>query len=371
MRVVVAPDKLRGTLSAAEAAAALAAGWRRADPRADVEEVPVADGGEGTLDALVAALGGEVRWTRVGGPLGDPVEAPFGVADGPAGPVAVVEMARASGLTMVAEDRRDPLRASTRGTGELVLAAVDAGARRVVVCLGGSATNDAGAGAAAAVGVRLLDADARELPPGGAALLRLHRIDVAGLDRRVSAAEIVAATDVDNPLTGPHGAANVFGPQKGCTPQQVALLDRAHRHFAAVVRRDLGVDLADVPGAGAAGGLAAGLVALAGARIRSGFEVVAEAVGLPSRLERADVAITAEGRYDRQSARGKAPAGVLAMAREAGCRTVLVAGQIEEGIPAPADVMWSLTDRWGLEAAMSRPRELLEEAAAAAAGELS
>lgn len=361
MRVVIAPDKFKGTLDAAHVAEALATGWRRADPRAEIEEVPVADGGEGTLDALVAALGGEVRREWVTGPLGDPVEAEYALVEAPEGQEAVVEMARASGLDLLASSRRDPLRATTRGTGELIQAACRGGARRVLVCIGGSATNDAGAGLAQALGIRLVDDKGNDLPPGGAALGRLARIDVSGLDPAVSLGEVLVATDVDNPLTGPHGASAVYGPQKGASPEDVALLDRCLGRFAAVVHRDLGLDIREVPGAGAAGGLGGGLVAFLGAKLRPGFDLVAEAVGLPQRLERADAVVTGEGRFDAQSLRGKAPAGVLRLARETGCRAAVVAGQVAEGVRPEAEVVIDLAARFGLEAALQRTRPLLEE----------
>jgi glycerate kinase len=367
MHVVVAPDKFEGTLSAKEAAAALAAGWRRTDRRADVEEIPVADGGTGTLEALVDALGGRREWVKVTGPLGDPVEADYGLVDAPGGLTAVVEMARASGLALVSEARRDPVRATTRGTGELIAAACRPGLGRAIVCIGGSATNDGGAGMAQALGVRLLDEEGADLPPGGAALRRLARIDASGLDRAVREVEVVVASDVDNPLTGPRGASAVYGPQKGATPEEIQLLDQALGHLAAVIHRDLGLDVRDVPGAGAAGGLGAGLIAFLGGRIRPGFEVVAGALDLERRLRDADVVVTGEGKYDTQSERGKAPAGVLRLAREAGCRTVLVAGQVEEGAEPPADLVFDLASRAGLDAALSRARELVEDAASEAA----
>jgi glycerate kinase len=366
VHVVVAPDKFEGTLSAKEAARALAAGWRRADRSAEVDEVPVADGGTGTLDTLLDALGGRRERVPVTGPQGDPVEADFGLAESADGTIAIVEMARASGLDLVSEARRNPVRATTRGTGELIAAACRHGPRRVLVCIGGSATNDGGAGMAQAVGVRLLDEGGEDLPPGGGALRRLARIDASGLTPAVRGTEVVAACDVDNPLTGPKGASVVYGPQKGATPDQVRILDDALGHLAAVIHRDLGLDVREIPGAGAAGGLGAGLVAFLGARLRPGFEVVATALDLERRLDAADVAVTGEGSYDAQSERGKAPAGVLRMARDLGCRTVLVAGRVDDPAP-PADLVYSLADRAGMEAAMSRPVELLEEAAAEAA----
>ncbi len=368
-RVLIAPDKFKGTLRADEAADALAAGWRSVDARAVIDRVPVADGGEGTLDTLVAALGGEIRRATVSGPLGDPVSAEYGLLETPDGTQAVVEMARASGLDLLAESRRDPKRTTTRGTGELIAAACRDGAARVLVCIGGSATNDAGAGMAQAVGVRLLDEGGRDLPPGGAALERLAEIDMGGLDPAVAGAEVAVACDVDNPLTGPQGASATYGPQKGASPQDVALLDRALGHFAAVVHRDLGLDLREVPGAGAAGGLGAGLVAFLGAKLRAGFDLVAEALRLEARMGAADVVITGEGRFDRQSLRGKAPAGVLRLAAISRRRSILVAGEVEDGLRVPADLVYDLTVRAGREAALTRTRALVEEVAAEAARE--
>jgi glycerate 2-kinase len=367
MRVLIAPDKFKGTLSAQQAAAAVAAGWRRANPSSVTEEVPMADGGEGTLDALVAALGGERFEERVTGPLGDPVRAEYGVAPGPEGPMAVIEMARASGLGLVPVARRDPRRASTRGTGELIAAAARRGSRSFLISIGGSATNDGGAGAVQALGVRLLDANGREIGPGGEALLQLARIDATGLDRAVAASRFVVATDVDNPLTGPIGASVVYGPQKGASPEDVALMDQALGHFAAVIYRDLGVDVRAMPGAGAAGGLGAGMVAFLGARLRPGVDVVMDAVRLPERLEGADVVVTGEGTFDAQSLHGKAPAGVLRAAAEAGVPAVVLCGRAEVNPPAPAILIASLEDRFGAEAALERAGPLLEELAFEAA----
>jgi glycerate kinase len=366
-RIVVAPDKFKGTLTAAEAARSLAAGWKRGDPHAEVEEVPVADGGEGTLDTLLAALDGERRVARVRGPLGDRVEAEYGLASTSDGIVGIVEMARASGLALVGRARRDPLRASTFGTGELILAVCRHRPSLLVVCVGGSATNDGGAGAAQALGIRLLDERGADLPPGGEALQRLARIDAAGLDPSVRGVRVTVGTDVDNPLTGAHGASAVFGPQKGASAEDVALLDRGLARLADVIHRDMGIDVRHVKGGGAAGGLGAGLLGFLGARLRPGFDLVADVLELPERLDRADVAVTGEGRFDRQSLGGKAPARVLALAREAGCRSVLIAGDVEEGIDPHADVVYSLAARAGRAASLARAAELLEEAAAEAA----
>jgi glycerate kinase len=364
---VIAPDKFKGTLTARDAARALAVGWKSGDPDADVEEVPVADGGEGTLDTLLAALDGERHDARVRGPLGEPVEAVYGLARTRGGLLAIVEMAQASGLALVEQDRRDPLRASTFGTGELILAACRHEPARIIVCVGGSATTDGGAGAAQALGIRLLDEHGEELPPGGEAIERLSRIDATSLHPSARRVRVLVATDVENPLTGPEGAATVFGPQKGASEEDVALLDRALGHFAVVIHRDLGIDVRHVEGGGAAGGLGAGLMAFLGAPLRPGFDLVAEVLDFSARLHGADVAVTGEGRFDRQSARGKAPARVLEMAREARCRSVLIAGDIESGLTPQAELVYSLAARAGIETSLARPAELLEEAAADAA----
>ena len=249
MRVLVAPDKFRGTLTARQAARAIATGWRRARPDDQLDLAPMADGGEGTMAALVDALHGDVFGATVTGPRGDPVEAEFGVAEGAEGRLAVVEMASASGLAILAPSRRDPRSTTTRGTGELIRAALDHGPTRLLVGSGGSATNDGGAGMAQALGVRLLDERGRELAAGGLALAGLARVDATGIDRRLRGVTCVAATDVDNPLTGPSGASAVYAPQKGASGDDVVVLDRALAHLAAIVARDLGVDLRDEPGA--------------------------------------------------------------------------------------------------------------------------
>jgi len=280
-----------------------------------------------------------------------------------------VEMARASGLVLISPARRDPKRTTTRGTGELIAAACRSGVRRVMVCIGGSATNDAGAGMAQALGIRLLDESGHDLGPGGSALANLARIDMSGLDPAVGASTFVVATDVDNPLVGPQGASAVYGPQKGASPGDVALLDRALGHFAAVVYRDLGVDVRAFKGSGAAGGLGAGLVAFLGARLRPGVDVVMEALRLPGRMEGADLAVTGEGTFDEQSLRGKVPAGILRLAEEAGVPAVVLAGQRTADVGSAR--IFSLADRFGMEAAMDRTGPLLEELAAEVARELA
>lgn len=324
MKIVIAPDSYKGSLTAAEVAEAMAAGVRRVWPDAEVALVPMADGGEGTVQALVDATGGRLITATVRGPLGDPVEATFGMMGD--GETAVIEMAQASGLPLVPRDRRNPLVTTTYGTGELILRALDEGARRLIIGIGGSATNDGGAGMAQALGARLLDAEGRELEHGGAALARLERIDLSGLDPRVRSLQITVACDVDNPLTGPRGASAVFGPQKGATPEMVAQLDAALKRWAEVIKRDLGKDVDAIPGAGAAGGLGAGLMALLDAQLRRGVEIVVEATGLERHLDGADLCLTGEGNTDFQTAHGKTPMGVAAAARRRGVPVICLSG---------------------------------------------
>ncbi len=323
VRIVIAPDKFKGTLDADAVADAVAAGVRRVHPGAELLLRPVADGGDGTVAAALRA-GWTAHRVRVGGPDGAPRDAVLALQ----GSTALVELATAAGLHLAPPA---PLTASTRGVGELLRAALDAGARRLVVGIGGSATTDGGTGMLAALGARFLDADGAELLPGGAALAGLDRVDVAGLDPRLAGVEVVVATDVDNPLTGPRGAAAVFGPQKGAGPDEVALLDAALARFAAVVRRDLGVEVETVPGAGGAGGTAAGALAVLGARITSGADLVCDLVGLDAALAGADLCLTGEGALDVQTLSGKAPAVVARRAAAAGVRCVGLAGVVRLG----------------------------------------
>ncbi len=324
MRVVVAPDKFEGSLTAEQAALAVEAGLLRARPDAEVVRLPVGDGGAGTLAAVVAA-GFERVPVRVTGPTGAPVDAAIAVR----GDRSFVEMAEASGLRRLPGGRRAPLEATTYGTGELLRAALDLGVTELVLGIGGSATTDGGSGMASALGARFLDAAGEPLPPGGAALLRLERIDTAGLDPRVAKVRVTVAADVDNPLVGPHGAAAVYGPQKGASPDDVLLLDSALRRYARVLSRDLGADLAEVPGAGAAGGLGAGAIAFLGAELRSGIGLVLDLVGFDGAVAGADLVITGEGKIDFQSLRGKAPLGVARAAAAHGVPVVAVGGVVE------------------------------------------
>jgi glycerate kinase len=329
MKIVIAPQTFKGSISALDVAAAMAEGVRRVVPDADTDLVPVADGGDGTLETLVDATGGEVHTAVVTGPLGDTVEAGWGALGD--GRTAVVEMARTSGLALVPPDKRDPLAATTRGLGEIIAQALDAGFRSFIVGIGGSATNDAGAGMAQALGVRLLDADGAELQPGGAALARLASIDASGLDPRAAEADFDVACDVNNPLTGPEGASAVYGPQKGATPEIVEQLDAALANFAEVVKRDLGADVDGVPGSGAAGGLGGGIMAFLGGRLRPGVDIVLDTVDLESRLDGADLIITGEGCMDFQTVYNKAPIGVARLAGERNIPVIGVSGSLGDG----------------------------------------
>ncbi|MDF3933937.1 glycerate kinase family protein [Pseudomonas citronellolis] len=328
MKLVIAPDSFKESLSAPEVAAAIARGWSRVRPLDEILLRPMADGGEGTVDAVLAATGGERRECRVRGPLGEPVQAHWGwLGEG----AAVIEMAAASGLHWVAAERRDATRTTSYGTGELIRAALDAGARKIILGLGGSATNDGGMGLLQALGVRFLDARGESLGDGGAALAELHELDLTHLDPRVAQVEVEVAADVNNPLCGEHGASAVFGPQKGASPAQVEQLDAALRRYAEVAARTLGQDHSLFPGVGAAGGLGFAARAFLGARFRPGVELVAEVSGLADALQGAGLAITGEGRLDAQSLHGKTPIGVARAAQAAGVPVLALAGSLGQG----------------------------------------
>lgn len=332
MKIILAPDSFKESLSAFEAAAAMASGVRRALPDAQCVLRPMADGGEGTVDALLAAHpGGERHESSVCGPDSQPVRAVWGwLGDG----IAVVEAAAAAGLELTTASGRDILRATTFGLGQQIRQALDAGARRLILGLGGSATNDGGAGMLQALGARLLDGHGKDLVRGGAALAHLHRIDLSGFDPRLSEIDIQVACDVNNPLCGPHGASAIFGPQKGASPEQVRQLDAALAHFADISAQALGHDLRDQPGAGAAGGLGYAALAYLNAQFRPGVEVVAEACGLAAAVQGADLVVTGEGRMDAQTLHGKTPAGVARIARAAGVPVIGLAGSLGAGYQA-------------------------------------
>lgn len=362
MKIVIAPDSYKESLSAAEVALAIEAGFREVFPDACLSRMPVADGGEGTVEAMVAATGGRRVAVPVTGPLGLPVEAFYGLTGD--GATAVIEMAAASGLALVPPARRNPLLTTSFGTGELIRAALDAGARHLIIGIGGSATNDAGAGMLQALGVTLLDGAGQALGPGGGALGALAQIRLDGLDPRLAACDIEVACDVDNPLTGERGASAVFGPQKGATPAMVQHLDANLAHFAAVLQQTLGVAVADVPGAGAAGGMGAALLGVLGARLRPGIEIVTAALGLEAAVAEADLVIVGEGRLDAQSLRGKAPLGVARIARRHGKPVIAIAGGLGRDVAA--------LQAHGVDASFSVVREpcSLEDALANAADNL-
>lgn len=331
VKIVIAPDSFKESVSAPDAAAAIARGVKAAFPGAHTVCIPMADGGEGTVEAVLAATGGKARQLAVNDALGYKVDAIWGLLeDG----TAVIEMAAAAGLELIPAARRDPMRASSHGVGELMLAALNAGAKRIILGLGGSATNDAGAGMLTALGARLLDAEGRSLPPGGGALGKLASIDARGLDPRLAGIPIDIASDVDNPLCGPQGASHVFGPQKGATPEQVLALDQMLANFADVCAKHLGADHRHEPGAGAAGGLGFAAKAFLNARFRPGVEIVAELGGLAEAVEGAALVFTGEGRMDAQTLRGKTPAGVAKIAQRAGVPVVALAGSLGEGYEA-------------------------------------
>lgn len=326
MRIVVAPDSYKGSLSALGVAKAMAEGVLAVLPGALIEKVPMADGGEGTVDAIIAGGGGEKYFTQVTGPLGEPVEGFYGIlADG----TGVLEMAAASGLTLVPLERRNPLKTTTYGTGELIKRVLDQGVAKIIVGIGGSATNDGGVGMAQALGVRFLDREGRELGFGGGELNKLHRIDMEGMDPRLEQTEILVACDVDNPLIGSQGASAVFGPQKGATPAMVGELDKALAHLGEVVLRDLGLDIRQQPGAGAAGGLGGGLIAFLGASLLPGFQLVAQALELENKIAQSHLVLTGEGRTDGQTRHGKTPLGVGQLARKYQVPAIAISGSVE------------------------------------------
>lgn len=330
MKIIIAPDSFKESLSSLEVASAIEAGFKEVFPQAEYVKLPIADGGEGTVEALVVATGGRVVETEVCGPLNEKVRAFYGICGD--GRTAVIEMAAASGLALVPLDLRNPLLTTSYGTGELIRIALDAGYRDFIVGIGGSATNDGGAGMLQALGVRFLDENEEEIGFGGGSLSNLTRIDVSGLDLRLSDACIEVACDVKNPLTGPIGASAVFGPQKGASPAMAAELDRCLVHYAGLVRRDLGRDVEQEAGAGAGGGMGAALLAFLPARLRPGVQIVIEHIGLDELMADADLVITGEGCIDGQSVFGKAPIGIAEVAKKHGVPVIAIAGSLGQGV---------------------------------------
>jgi len=355
MRVLIAMDSFKGSFSSLEAAAFVERGIKRADPEAECRTVAVADGGEGVTRAIMACQPGREQTLTVQGPLAEPVRAMYGVVTKSRELTAVMEMAEASGLNLVEAGKRDVLAASSFGTGQMIAHALEQGCRRFILGLGGSATNDGGAGMAAALGIRFLDEAGAELPPGGGHLGKLDRIDCSGVHPRLGEASFVAACDVNNPLCGPQGASVVYGPQKGATPEMVALLDGNLRHYAQILERDLGCLVAERPGAGAAGGLGAGLLAFCDAQLQKGIDVVLEAVGFDELAVWADLVITGEGRLDGQTVFGKTPVGVALGAKRHGKPVLAIAGSLG---PGARDVLRCGID--GIESAVVAPVSLEE-----------
>lgn len=327
MKILLAPDSFKGTLTAVEAAEAMAEGARSVLPDAVIVELPIADGGEGTVEALVRATGGKTLKTTVTGPLGFPTVATWGILGD--GTMAVLEMASASGLTLIAREQYQPRKTTTFGTGELITAALNERVKKIVIGIGGSATNDGGAGAAEALGVRFLDEKGSPIGRGGEALAHLEQIDKSGLDPRLVEVQVVVACDVGNVLCGPDGASAVYGPQKGATRDDMEILDKALHHYAGVIRRSMGIDVLPLRGGGAAGGLGAGLAAFCNAELNRGIDLILDALGFDQHLRNADVVLTGEGRIDSQLKFGKALAGILERAARNSVPVLGIAGFIE------------------------------------------
>ncbi|HHB1426737.1 TPA: glycerate kinase [Serratia odorifera] len=348
MKIVIAPDSYKESLSALAVATGIEAGFREIFPDAEYVKLPLADGGEGTVEAMVAATGGKTIEVEVTGPLGEKTRAFFGLSGDEQS--AFIEMAAASGLERLPAERRNPLNTTSYGTGELIRCALDHGVKHCIIGIGGSATNDGGAGMVQALGARLLDEQGNDIAFGGAALATLADIDLSGLDARIGQCKFEVACDVSNPLTGADGASAIFGPQKGATPQMVAELDRALQHYAQVIERTLGIDVERVPGAGAAGGMGAGLLAFCQAELRRGIEIVTEALGLDALVRDATLVITGEGRIDSQSINGKVPIGVARVAKRHNKPVIGIAGSLstdvgvvhQHGLDAVFSVLYSV-----------------------------
>ena len=359
MKIEIAPQGFKEGLTGIEVARAMSVGVIRVWENAEITLLPVADGGDGTLQSLVDASAGRIVSSEVEDPLGRPIDAEWGALGD--GTTAVIEMARSSGLALLRPDERDPLTTTTFGVGQLMLEAVQRGYRKLIIGIGGSATNDGGAGMAQAIGANLLDSDGEELARGGAALLGIDRIDTSCIDRDVANAEIEVACDVNNPLCGPTGASAIFGPQKGADSETVKLLDRALARFSEVIARDIGRQVTDTPGAGAAGGLGAGLLAFTQATLRPGADIVMDALGVEKRLEGASLVIVGEGQIDKSTVFNKAPVAVANLAKSHSIPTIAIAGSLGEG--------WHEVHQHGISAAFAienRPMTLqtaMEDAA--------
>ena len=348
MKIVIAPDSYKESLSALEVATAIERGFREIFPSANYVKLPVADGGEGTVEAMVAATQGRIIHVPVTGPLGEPVEGFYGLSGDDQS--AFIEMAAASGLELVPPSQRNPLKTTSWGTGELIRHALDAGVKHIIIGIGGSATNDGGAGMVQVLGAKLLDAAQKPVGLGGGELATLAHIDLTGLDKRLKACRIEVACDVTNPLTGEEGATAVFGPQKGATPEMIVTLDNALAHYAQVIARDLDIDVLNLSGGGAAGGMGAALYAFCGAQLRQGIEIVTDALHLADQVADADLVITGEGRIDSQTIHGKVPVGVANVAKRFNRPVIGIAGSLtadvgvvhEHGIDAVFSVIYTI-----------------------------
>jgi len=365
-KIVIAPDSFKGSMSAMEVCDAVEKGIRAVLPTAAIVKVPMADGGEGTVETLVKATNGKIVKINVLDPLGNEVESKFGILGD--GRTAVIEMALASGLTMVPLEKRNPLVTTTYGTGQLIKGALDYGCREFIIGIGGSATNDGGVGMAQALGVKFLDKNGQEIGFGGGSLRDLEHIDLGSIDPRIKESNFKVACDVDNPLCGPKGASYVFGPQKGATPEMVKILDENLLHLAEIINRDVGVKVENEPGAGAAGGLGAGLMAFCNARLKRGVELVIEATGLEEKIKGADLVITGEGQMDFQTAHGKTPYGVAQVAKKYNIPVVALVGSIGSGVDIlyekGIDAVFSITQGpMSLEECMKNGNLLLEKTA--------
>lgn len=366
MKILIAPDSFKHSLTAKEVAEHLAKGILRIFPEAEIFQVPVADGGEGTVQSLVDATGGEIFNVNVHDPLKRKRESFFGMLGD--GTTAVIEMAAASGIELLDDEELNPMEATSYGTGELMKNALEKGCRKMIIGIGGSATNDGGAGMAQALGVKFLDADGKELKPGGGALSQLKSIDVSGLDTRLNDCEVIVAADVSNTLTGEDGATRVYAPQKGASRDEVETLEKNLQHYAAIIRKHLKKDIEDVPGSGAAGGLGAGLMVFAGATIQKGFDVVKQTVDLEKKIRDVDLVITGEGKIDRQTQFGKTPYGVAALAKKYQKPVIAFAGMLgekhKELYQHGFDVIFPITDKpMTLKEAITNAGSLLSDAA--------
>lgn len=365
MKIVIASDSFKGTNSTLAVAGHIEKGILKVFPDAKIVKIPIADGGEGTVEALVLGVGGEFKQKEVVGPMGEKLSATYGILNNG---VAVVELAAASGLPLVPDGQKNPLKATSYGTGQLIMAAVEDGCRKIVIGLGGSACNDGGLGLAQALGVSYKDKDGNELGYGGGELSKLAVIDPSGIDKRLSECEITIACDVSNPLCGPTGASAVFGPQKGATPELVELLDNNLRHMAGIIKEQLGKDIIDVPGTGAAGGASVPLLVFTPANIRAGIETVLDVTGIDEHLKDADFVITGEGKIDGQSIYGKVPVGVGKHVKKFSLPVLAIVGDIGTGAEAVYDygvdgIMSTVNKAMPLKEALERSSELLVDAA--------